>query len=942
MNIKSGISYGISLLLPTCGFLQACQQDPLDSPAIYDKDELIAEGRYLTARSADAFSIADANEGPQPFEVGTPYRLFAFTKPYSASNPQAETPVATNPRFNKVAEEGEITGGLRYLSIDSEPSKWFGFSALGDEEKGDEGLVSLDFYGFTYGVPADPTDSYIPVDGWQGEATQPAGLKRTETIPEGGELNDLMRGVLLNQNISTAGIESIEPNGNQIAKPNTQSVIPFNHCFSKLHFQVSQQPKKDVKDAEGNPVPSFENLVLEKIEVTGTYQTGTVSLADGKVNVSGQKIDHTLRFIDKFNGNVPLNNTDVGQMIVFPSDGNSLSNTDLGDGYKVGLKITVKSTEKSHIESMIANTGSPDGVKTETGADGVTWYKGTIVKNEIIDYYTPVGSPDRTLYFSQNTAYMLIISFQDDAVRIISVIPMIEEWLPGEGTADNPWQDQALGQPQMFDNIIWSDRNLGAEHFDATGTDYEKTVGYFYQAGRNIPYYPYKWGKGVYDATQFEKYYYPRLENIRNQDLANGDSNWSQSEYSFFPVVDPMIRSMYVHMTDDKKLDQDGNPTDGYTLVDNTGKVCRLINFQWLMWRSGNGYPQMVIPEKKPDQTPPPENRYNFNFMRGSWTDATSGLSDNQNMHWENGQAGQPTTGSWTVPSSKDFQTIFPTTPHAGNITFRKGGNNSEPMNWSSPSTDSDGSMNGNVKILRVTVPYYYEDMAAPAKTNPSAKYTEAWNLLKAKKDPGCTSVGYAIGPGGNNNPNYEPDGDPEDGFASVYLISREGDDLYEPEILKTKNPYTNADWGVKSWGTIYAIKRIYTPQAYRMRWRVLSSSMDSKIPGFYVEICRYRCNETDTLTKDNYKTLDWDHPAAKLYIPISGLGDWTGEYINFGTECQYATSDKIENGKTSAVQIKVTGNNGANCYLAVVRDVINRNFGMQIRPRSVTSANNN
>jgi len=928
MNIKHGISYGISLLLPVCGFLQACQQDLFDGPAIYDKDKLIAEGRYLTARSADAFRIDDVNDGPQPFDIGTPYRLFAFAKPYDASNPGAEDPVATYPRFNKVASENETDGGLRFLNIDSEPSKWFGFTALGGETKGSDGLVSLDFYGFTYGVPENIADNYIPVDGWREEKTQMEDLTRTETIPEGGTLRDLMRGVLLNQNISTAGVNGTEDDGNQIANPNTQSVIPFNHCFSKMRFQVSQQARQDVKDEAGNSVPCFDNLVLENIEVTGTYRTGTVELSTGKVTVA-DKIDRALLFNEKFSGDVTLNNTDVGEMVIFPSDGSALGNPDLDKGYKIGLKITVKSTDRQAITNMLTNTGSPVDVKQEKDAGGVIWYRGTIIKEEIKDYYTEVGSPDRTLYFKQNTSYMLIITFQDDAVRIITVIPIVEEWLPGEGTPGEPWQEQAMGQPQMFDNIVWSDRNLGADHFDATGNDYEKTVGYFYQAGRNIPYYPFKWGKKVMedmdkgiaiDQATLEKYYYPDIADIRKQDLANGSSAYKASEYAFYPVVDSRIRKMHVHMTDNTK-----QGTDKYTLIDeNTGELKRLVEFQWLMW-PGNGQPQMYIPETMPTDD------HCVSLVRGNYSGPMDGLKENQDMHWEKGQHTQPVSGAWVVPSSKDFLTIFPSTPHAGNITFRVGADNSQPMEW------YPNAMSQDIKVLRVTVPYYVDGMNAPAKTNASAMYTTAWNTLKEHEDEGCTTSGYWNGPGSLKNPDYEPDGDPEDGSASVYLISREGDDLVEPEILQTGN------WAIRSWGTVYAIKNIYSAAAYRMRWRVVNASKEAANPCFYVEICRYRCRPDARLTAENYKTdYDWEHPAAKIYFPICGLGDWTGEYINFGTECQYATSDKIEAGKTSAVQMKVTGNDGYNAYIAVVRGVINRNFGMQIRPREIVSTDQN
>jgi len=881
MNRKYNILSGMLLLLVFGSCFQSCQKDDFGS-SITDRETLITRGQYLTARSTDAFAL-DYNKDPQPFPVGTPYRLLAFSK----ANGSAEER-AIHPRFNKVAWEGKLTDVLRYININNAPDKWFGFSAL-DGETGDaDGLVSLDFYGFTYGEAEDHTTDYIELDGIPGETTPEVGtlselneLKHTETVSESGDLKNLMRGELLNQNISTAGVTGTTAEGTQIPAPNTQSVIPFKHCFSKLRFQISQQGDEDNKDADGNPTPRFDNLYVEDIIVTGTYGKGVVSLADGKVNVS-DKTDRALKFKDGFDGKITVKNTDVGEILILPSDGESLSNPDMGDGYDVGLLITVKSTEKKDIENMLHNTGSTGTITEYTDGNKVTWYKGTIKKEKIIDYYD-VDNTKSVLHFKQNTSYMLIITFQKDAVRIITVIPMIEEWLPGEGTAEDPWQEQALGQPQMFDNIVWSDRNIGAKHYDPSGADFENTVGYFYQAGRNIPYYPYKYNE--YDINNGK---IPDLKDITKQDLANGSSSYQKSHYRFYPVVDSRILNM-------------------------TG------NRYWTMY-SSNQNPQMKIPETKP------VNAY-FDFSRGIDNNNRVGLTDDQNMHWDKGQANQPINGAWVIPSSKDFLTIFPSTPHAGNITFRKGWYNSNSMDWKGDPMAGDNAPN----VLRVTVPYYEDNMAYPYRNN-SAKYTDAWYTLKNNKDPGCTKEGYTVGPGAGGNPSYEPDGDPEDGYASVYIISREGDDMEVPDILQ-KPDSQGKNWAIQSWGTIYAIKRIYTSGAYRMRWRVINATKEAANPCFYVEICRYRCKPDAKLTVDNYKSYDWDHPAATIYFPICGLGDWTGEYINFGTECQYATSDKIENGKTSAVQIKVAGTDAYNAYIAVVKGVINRTFGMQVRP---------
>lgn len=899
MNRNYNILSGALLLLVSGTCFQSCQQDDFGDLQP-DIETLVAEGRYLTARSVDASELASDTEEPRLFAVGTPYRLLAFTKKYDEKT-SSDKSLAEKPRFNKVAWEGETSTGMRFINIDSEPDKWFGFSALdGEDNTGTDHLVSLDFYGFTYGKKAErPSDSdYIELDNLTGQTVPTDGslktLSHTETLfkTEDGntELNDLMRGVLLNQNIQTAGKSDDGKTDNAY----TQSIMPFKHCFSKLRCQISQQGDEENPDTDGNPTPSFNNLYVDSIKVTGTYSTGKVYLHDGKVELFGKPCDRNLPFKSGFSGQITTKNTDVGDMIVFPSDGDALNNEGLSaDGYRVGLKITVKSTVENDIKNMVVNTGGNESSIHPETVDGKTWYYGTIEKNEIIDYYT--GANDTPLYFKQNTSYMLIITFQKDAVRIITVIPQVEEWLPGEGDAKDPWQEQALGQPQMFDNIVWSDRNLGADHYDPLGGNFEETVGYFYQAGRNIPYYPFD---SINGTPNF-------VVDKNSQDFPNKDTSWGwwkANKFRLYPIADSRIL-----------------------------KMCPETVFGWIM-QQREGAPQLYIPESKD------EVDY-FNFMRA--------LTDEQRMKWDESVAEQPVSGSWVIPSSKDFLTIFPSTPHAGNITFNKVGDKTGLQDWG---IRNDNNVNDvgyritSTDILRVTVPYYTKDSSKP--TGRSQAYQDAWQWLKDHdkytegehegENIGTTHLdaytgdadasGYKKGEPGRNTGN-EPDGDPEDGFASVYIISfKDKDKVSLSDNLK-------GNFQVKEWGTIYGIKRVFTDKAYRMRWRALIANEGSRNPSIYIEICRYRCTAQTNLTEDNFQTFDWDHPAATIYFPVCGLGDHTGQYINYGTECQYATSDKISGSKVSAVQIKITGDNAANAYIAVIRNNSNRNFGMQIRP---------
>ncbi len=887
MNRKYDILRFAAFLLLAAGCFHSCSQSDSDDFTPDGPQSLIASGRYLSS------AVVAANGASEPeFAAGTPYRLLAFTKPYKADGTN-KTDLAEYPRFNKVAWEGATPGGLRYINIKSDPDKWFGFSAIGDELKGDNGLVSLDFYGFTYGQAVENPESevnYIALDDVSGETvpgTALSSLKRTETAADvtdaGGnvlakaELNDLMRGVLPNQNISTVGQSG----------SGTQSILPFKHCFSKLRFKAFQQ-----KDDAGNPC--FENIVVTKVTLTNTFTKGAAYLQDGKVEIDPEQVgltkDNALRRRElKLTSTEPVATKEVviGEMIVFPSDGNDLKNSELAEGYDVGLEITVTGSE-TDIKNFLRNNtadGSTDGATQ--GADG-RW-SCTIRKDRIIDYTDP-DVKDKSLRFKQNTIYTLVLWFVKDAVRIITVVPQVEPWIDGEVSEDgDPWEEQALGQPQMFDNIVWSDRNIGAVNVRPTdGKTFEQSVGYFYQAGRNIPYYPFNKD----DYPDSDKDGIPDFSEMNGQNFVNLNTNWGQSVFRFYPIVDK--------------------------------RICKMRPGDWTMhdWETNVPPPQMRIPEEMPTDSC-------FNFMRS--------LSDTYNMHWENGPHNQPVDGLWKVPSAREFVTVFPSTPHAGNICFNKvGANGNNLADWGCDGTDEPDfqmprAADGGTDVLRVTVPFFTREMKGP-KPSRSDKYNAAWEILNINHDQGTTHLEQYIYNGSDGNPGnctgLEPDGDPEPGYASTYIISRAGDDAVGLQSQALKDRCV-----VKEWGTIYAIKRVYTEQAYRMRWRASIVKEGTMNPCICIEISRYRCNKTDSLTEENYMDYDWEHPAARIYFPVGGLGDYTGEYINFGMECAYATSDPISGGKVNAVQIKLTGNNASNAYMAVVKGQLNRSFGMQIRP---------
>lgn len=95
----------------------------------------------------------------------------------------------------------------------------------------------------------------------------------------------------------------------------------------------------------------------------------------------------------------------------------------------------------------------------------------------------------------------MLITVLKDEVRTIAIAPQVYDWI------DENRDDNYLGQPVTFANLMWMDRNLGATSADCEN-DWENCRGYYYQYARNIPYIL---DKEKYDAASNKIPVYPFL-----------------------------------------------------------------------------------------------------------------------------------------------------------------------------------------------------------------------------------------------------------------------------------------------------------------------------------------------------------------------------------------------------------------------------------------------
>lgn len=790
------------------------------------------------------------------FQAGTAYRLVMFTRGFEATDTSApDLSEDSVLRYNGLATETAL-GTFQYLVVNDSTHNNNDWFGFKSLVDGETGRRSISFYGFTYGEKVEnPTpDTYLTFD-----ETNNNEYKRTEVVnKETGELKDLMWGILVDQNDATAEFPC---------------EIPFRHAFSQLEFKVSQL------ESETGSGKGMYNLGIESIAVTGTYKSGTVDLFTGKTTLNAEnKYGKEGRALPKMSVDYDLENKyiavgnpdNLGAMIVFPSAEESLSG-DVGK-YTIGLKITLKGTEEE-VKKLVGNA---------TESQSGNYFTGVYTVEKV--YSSVYGGDDPTddngsiaaspLYLQAGSKYTLHIVLMEDEVRVVTVVPSKVEWLPGETEPDeegneNTFSTEVVGQPIFFDNTMWMDRNLGANEADPGG-NYNQTIGYYYQNNRNIPYWPYKISRFQNLDTKR-----PTPEDRYLDDLSTF-SKWGNPQYKVYPVIDETVMNSDPHKTKWR------------------------IGSDNINWKSYFTTLQKTI-----------DNRGSYIFFSG-----------NANIPWSNNsweeRDNQPAPPGYALPTQEQFQSIFPTTVFAGNITFLK-------MYDTGTDWNGETSMDGSQKQIRICVPFYKDTDNNNADNN--TVYYRKWESLQ---DPGASpgERSYSNYGGPYRYSNNEPDGDPSVGYCSVYIISR----MYEDEIGKI----SNEEYRTKEWGTIYGIKKIGTTEAYRMRWKVKNADKTGTDPRLYVEVCMYSCTKDDNLTLDNYRNYDWTHPVSQMFFPLCGEVEgrsntsnniWVGAgFSSYGSAVLYATATG-----DAALHIKITGDNPQNQYMSVVSNEVQTN-AKQIR----------
>lgn len=249
----------------------------------------------------------------------------------------------------------------------------------------------------------------------------------------------------------------------------TSSVMEFKHILSRIRVQVIQQ---GIKDEQSGQEKGIFDLKLHQISIEGVYDELSYDIIEGKFLKPEASVSPMNRILKDITDGSDIMPTDkILETYIHPT-------VDLDTTKCLQIKLIISGKDAKKFADKDAS--SKDDKYTVTinltnrmkpGEDG--------------KYNTP-------LVFRPNCAYMLRMVFTQDGIILFT--PTVYPWFDGETDVqegDEWYEEQALGNTMLFDNLIWSDRNLGAEDFfPANKERYEKCTGFFYQFGRNIPYFP--------------------------------------------------------------------------------------------------------------------------------------------------------------------------------------------------------------------------------------------------------------------------------------------------------------------------------------------------------------------------------------------------------------------------------------------------------------------
>lgn len=243
---------------------------------------------------------------------------------------------------------------------------------------------------------------------------------------------------------------------NQTYKNSGTIKLMFGHTLSKLNLYV-------LKNSDyGNSSIKLKEISLKD------YPSGALNMLTGKYALSNNdKRTHETIVLSNANQDItttaePVKNAaneNVAPMI-FPTRKENLTSTDrTNHSLWINVKVQVESNtvkeESTEITSILAEDPGHN-------------------------------YPEIPFEFKSNHEYDVVITVTGSSL-VVTIVPRVYDWIPEEEVKI----DSDVNGSMTIGGITWMDRNLGATSGDPLADDqaWENSRGYYYQFGRNIPYY---------------------------------------------------------------------------------------------------------------------------------------------------------------------------------------------------------------------------------------------------------------------------------------------------------------------------------------------------------------------------------------------------------------------------------------------------------------------
>ncbi len=658
--------------------------------------------------------------------------------------------------------------------------------------------------------------------------------------------------------------------------------MPFTHTLSKLNFLAAKADGLD---------PNITKMEIKSLSLTD-YPEGYLSMENGLYTRSGDMAKRTYetRPIDFVTGEYVEVGSEAdetfGSCLIFPTTGAGYETLYTGN-------VTDEQTVTVDLTIIVTSADSPNGKEV------------TFENVKLIDV------DGKNAAFHPNTEYFITFTLTTSQA-VVTLIPRYYEYID----VDMPVGDDEVGEPTDFGGVLWAAENLGASSAAPTknALEWEKARGFYYQFGRNVPYYvrgsyqdPYpgiavRTSSMAADATHWdyenERFLY-KAGTADNIHVPYGNTAYS-TEANHGARANPYIPILW-----ENEIRKAGNTDTGYKNFlagtrlhydhfDGNGQTAPTLN-------NSDPHEAQALVASNGDIT-----RYAFscyygyekgtsktNYMCARYWNKTDKANSVAPQNWlkDGANASDPCPKGWRVPSVSEFQSIFPTSVQRGDIAFN---------------TDPAGKVDAG-------------------KTPHSGKvlWTET------------TDSDYL-------------------GEPAIYVGIYQDGNGYNDISIEEKFWSNDEALCKQGWGTIYGIKRLGTEEAYGLKWEIVTVDYDETAKGreenvltvldsldaepkigrgvlviskYDLEyqyakenicitseatghasaaesmnaeyVCKGFVDSNKNKTWDTGETkfdIDWNHPSGKLYLPIPGyviVPSTGGQGLLYpGTEALYWTSD--------------------------------------------------